>query len=606
MKEKLKKQRRKIILTVTSILLLVWLTVSVVFSVIAFQSTKKNLLSNEGTYFKRLSTAVSSYEQISYPQLASDLDITVEHWDRMIMLGTEDEPQRTSGADGYHDSDMQIVLNTVVIPENYEDLYESELEPERKLIYDTDKSVTVNFDCIDKETHYDVHGIMDYDELRASISDEQYKTISEYLNKEIDDEGYFYELMCTQFYFRGKDSRILPKTVEIVKTHEDHIWYAEDEVIETFELSPQGVEDKTVHKIIKDTRNVIEGQFVLGNNSSGGLIKDPLSPINYDTHDPYNGNVEQLSLFEYIYSNESSFLLRSVGYEEDYIMDALFSVEGLSSIDPQVLSTEYFTMKYAKRINVLNECIDTILYGTLIAFAFLLIIGIVLTMMLNKIVKTQLYEEEKRREVTNALAHDIKTPLFIISGYAQNLQENINTDKREHYSKRIIERTNEVNELIHKMLDFSNIDNIEQNIVKEDIKLNDIITGAASDFETLSNSKKININVADECIINADKKLISRAISYLLDNAVRYCDDNTEIDISIFKDSFSISNVCSTITNDDVKHILEPYYKADKNRNTKGNGLGLSIVKSIIDMHSFKLDTKLENNIITFTVSFHK
>ena len=81
----------------------------------------------------------------------------------------------------------------------------------------------------------------------------------------------------------------------------------------------------------------------------------------------------------------------------------------------------------------MEGCIGSILTATGILFMFFLIIGVVLTVMMWRTLKMQIVEEQKRRDMTNALAHDIKTPLFILSGYAGNLKENVQTDKREHY-----------------------------------------------------------------------------------------------------------------------------------------------------------------------------
>ena len=218
--------------------------------------------------------------------------------------------------------------------------------------------------------------------------------------------------------------------------------------------------------------------------------------------------------------------------------------------------------------------------------------------------KTQLNEEEKRSELTNAIAHDIKTPLFIISGYAQNLKENVNNEKREHYCDRIINKTQEVNELVHKMLELSRIDNLEKAIARENLDIAQMVKEITSSYESLPDKKSFVMSFAENCHIYADKSLIHRAVSNLISNAVMYSDYESEIKIDISDTSFSISNQCSSITQSDLKHLTEPYYRVEKNRNTKGNGLGLSIVKSITDMHNYKLDIKLCDSTITFTLSF--
>ena len=90
----------------------------------------------------------------------------------------------------------------------------------------------------------------------------------------------------------------------------------------------------------------------------------------------------------------------------------------------------------------------------------------------------------------------------------------------------------------------------------------------------------------------------------LIDNAVIYSLPDSEIEIEVESKSFSVSNRCDNLTKADLKNLTQPYYRKDKSRNRKGNGLGLSIVKSIADLHNTKLIIKLKNDIISFKISF--
>ena len=260
------------------------------------------------------------------------------------------------------------------------------------------------------------------------------------------------------------------------------------------------------------------------------------------------------------------------------------------------------SIRYAKQINLLDYCSDTLIIGVCALFLFFLIIGLILSIMMCKVIKTQLSEEEKRREVTNALAHDIKTPLFIISGYAQNLKENVNSEKREHYADKIIERTNEVNELVHKMLDFTRLERLDSDIVKEPVDLYLLTKEISEKFSDSKIENEIRINKNGDSVITGNRELLTRALTNLLENAVRYSDENTPVIIDIDNSAISFSNTCSSITQEDIKHLTQPYYRGEKNRQSKGNGLGLSIVKSIVDIHNFTLDITLKDNVITFMI----
>lgn len=91
-----------------------------------------------------------------------------------------------------------------------------------------------------------------------------------------------------------------------------------------------------------------------------------------------------------------------------------------------------------------------------------------------------------------------------------------------------------------------------------------------------------------------------------MDNALRYSDEGTEIKVILTEKALSIGNVCSAITEEDVKHMTEPFYRAEKNRSTEGSGLGLATVESVAAHHGFSLSAKLSANILTLTLIFKK
>ena len=257
-------------------------------------------------------------------------------------------------------------------------------------------------------------------------------------------------------------------------------------------------------------------------------------------------------------------------------------------------ATFYFTndkeyvVYYAQRFNVLEGCIRNILTATGILFLFFLIIGVILTVMMWRTLKMQIVEEQKRRDMTNALAHDIKTPLFILSGYAGNLKENVQTDKREHYANVIVEQTEEVNRRVNRMLELSKLDSPNLKLNKKDFDLVELTSEILSNYEVLPDGKTIDFTVDtpdEKCIITADRDLMKRAIENLVDNAVKYSDSNTVINVVISGKALTISNTCSAVQPTDMKSLMESYRTSDDSRTTgrsSGTGLGLSITKTIL------------------------
>lgn len=616
MKEKLKKQRRNISLKITSVLLIVWLFVSVVFSAIVLTSEKQSQITkshNDYTYLVNCTTPFG----MPYNEMCKYIQVVKEHYRDIVSMQIEEE-EINCGADiGTYDTNMQITLFEFPIA------YDDERTPsQNKLLMDTDKEIYFSFNPDDYSEYVGNSGLLNYDEFISSLTKDQLDTIVKYLNIEKDKDGYFYLLINKACYYNPENGHVYPQTVEIVKAYEDSNGYAVDEVVETYELNPKNVENLERCESMQNEPCIIDGQFICNDFASDGLIENPTESLSLQFYDPDTGIIEKNGLFTYTCYESGTYTIETIDFEGSELAFAYYNEQRELLDDAEVIGhyenygdilqpdypTKYVTknigIRYAKRINLLECCADTLIIGISSLFLFFLIIGIILTTMMYKVIKTQLIEEEKRREVTNALAHDIKTPLFIISGYAQNLKENINTDKRERYCEKIIERTDEVNSLVHKMLDFSKLEEIEQKLNIESVNVEKLINSVIEDYYNLPDTKYINLNVTEKCYINADIDLLKRAVSYLFDNAVRYSTDNTDIKISLTSDSLSISNACKNISEQDLKHLTEPYYRVEKNRESKGNGLGLSIVKSIVELHKFKLNIELSDSIITFTIKF--
>lgn len=584
MKDIIKKQKRSIIVKITSIFVTVWLIVSVVFSIAVISMEKTEIFNQEQEKFRILVNSIKSSGS-SY----ADLYVDNLKQPYTYIIDTE-KPEITCGADGYLDNSMQAV----VLSKNEDGTYSE--------IIDTDKSILIHgYTFINEDSVKSMAGgNIYYDSFVQSITQEQLQSISDYLYTKKDKDGNYYELICTKFYFDEENLTIIPKTVEIVLTNKDNTWYAQDEVIETYELKPKADNKLKLYTSSDDDRNVIPGQFVLGTFKSSDLIEAKADDESYTFLDM---SYEKVAPFTCLYKNGADIQTEEMAYDDILYKDSessgvVYYYKVYAQDNPTLV------INYAKLINVLDSCKESIAIGISSFFLFFLIIGIILSIMMCKVIKTQYAEEQKRVEVSNALAHDIKTPLFIISGFVQNLKDNINTDKRDHYCDRIIERVGEANDIVHKMLDFSKLSSTDYDLKFDNFDVTAYTKELITSFEETDSGKNFILNVNAQCTPYADKVLMQRAISNLIDNAVRYCDDNTDIVIDINEKTFSISNVCKSISEEDIKHITEPYYRVEKNRESKGNGLGLSIIKSILDIHGYKLDIKFDNQIITFSIQF--
>ncbi|MBQ8796225.1 MAG: HAMP domain-containing histidine kinase [Clostridia bacterium] len=578
MKKRSNRQKRKLILSVLCVLLAAWVVVEAIFCFAVIRLEMNNTLKDE---------------MYSNEVLVSNLDDTYlypEYYDSSDgMMYREIEFYRLKKdieSDSFtYDTNTQLVIT-----------YDCGFEGD----FDTDKGIFVSFSGMFMSENDDITGgVIDYEAFINSFKEEELKEIKDYLSRPIDANGKRYYLICTEFFYEPYKLVIIPQSLDLVFRENENSWHMSSDIVKSYSLNVEKNEGFFHFKMDTDRSNVIPTEFLFGNFSSSGLVNlpnDTKERIEYIENSDFleNAKLYSESPFKCVYVKATpievvSDLTVSIGTDGDY--DFLREVH-----------TGYFI--YAKRIDIFEACKDFLFLGTVGIFAFFLIIGALMSIMLLKNLDTREKEELKRREITNALAHDIKTPLFIISGYAQNLKENINPEKHEHYICRIIDRSKEVNELVHKMLDLSKLDSFEFTLSKEELDLAELVNGVLSDYTNLTDNKSIKLTVDSPAVISADRSLMSRIVTNLMENAVAYSDIQTVITVQLSDKFLSISNVTSSVTEAELSRLTEPYYRGDKNRNSKGNGLGLSTVKSIAEMHGFRFESSLDKNVITFTVYF--
>lgn len=218
--------------------------------------------------------------------------------------------------------------------------------------------------------------------------------------------------------------------------------------------------------------------------------------------------------------------------------------------------------------------------------------------------KARLMQEEYRRNLTNTMAHDLKTPLMAISGYAENLLANVQTDKREHYADSIVKNVDYMNTLINNILQ---LDKLESGIKinRENIELTDITKSLIQNYDILINEKNLMVDVAGTLTINADLKLITQAIDNLIINAIKYSPNGSVISISLKNHTFTIENETDISFDTPLNDLWKPYVKGNNSRSDRtGNGIGLYIVDNIIKLHGYKAALTLEGNRFTATIIF--
>ena len=228
-----------------------------------------------------------------------------------------------------------------------------------------------------------------------------------------------------------------------------------------------------------------------------------------------------------------------------------------------------------------------------------------LTMEFNNMKDSIFKLQDTSKEFFGNATHELKTPLTVIKGYTQILQqEKFENEDISFMLNNIDNEANKMTYLIQKLLILSK-DKVVLNTQKENIKLKDIIEEILNLFKIVieENEYKINLNIED-IDINSIKEDIVILVSNLIDNAFKYS-NGKEINIELTKNKLVISNKIGYIKEDVKDKLLEPFIKGNTNKHKNSTGLGLYICKKTCENNGFELTYEIEEDTILFKVDFN-
>ncbi len=236
------------------------------------------------------------------------------------------------------------------------------------------------------------------------------------------------------------------------------------------------------------------------------------------------------------------------------------------------------------------------LYSIIIVFAAVVAIFI-LSLLLSKRAVAPIADSFLRQKgfITN-VSHEFKTPLAIIKADCDVIE--IDNGEGE-WTDSIKTQISRLDLLVDNLVSLTKLDE-EVEIIKTDFSLSDTITDTINEFSAKIRSaeRSLNLEVKENVSYNGDEALIRKVITTLIENAVKYSLPHTELKISLTtngnKKIFSIENSCEDIEIGKHNDWFLRFYRGDKSRNseTKGFGIGLSIAKSICDLHGAKISAE--------------
>lgn len=232
----------------------------------------------------------------------------------------------------------------------------------------------------------------------------------------------------------------------------------------------------------------------------------------------------------------------------------------------------------------------------------------------NKIAKELSSVETLRTDFISNVSHEMKTPLAAISNYASLLEKgNLPEKEKEEYAKNILQNARRLSDMMTNILKLSKLENQEIFPKKERYNLGEQLCECLLQFESVWEREEIEIDtdIEEDVFLSQDKELLSLVWNNLLSNAFKFTPRGGKVTVCLKNEGdTAIVKVRDTgcgMSCDTGKHIFEKFYQGDPSRATHGNGLGLALVKRVVDI--VKGEISVESVVgrgSTFTVKIRR
>lgn len=228
---------------------------------------------------------------------------------------------------------------------------------------------------------------------------------------------------------------------------------------------------------------------------------------------------------------------------------------------------------------------------------------------LNKMTLELSRMEILRNDFVSNVSHEIKTPLAVIQNYATAIQnDEIDKETRKKYADTLILASKKITDLVSNILKLNKLENQELDLENEKINLGEMLREVILQYEDFLEKKNLQLECdIDDIIIYSSASYLEIIWNNLISNAIKFTDNGGIIKISVKKENdFSIVKISDNgcgISNEVGKYIFDKFYQGDTSHAQEGNGLGLSLVKKVIDLLGGEITVdSIVNEGTTFTV----
>lgn len=203
--------------------------------------------------------------------------------------------------------------------------------------------------------------------------------------------------------------------------------------------------------------------------------------------------------------------------------------------------------------------------------------------------------DEMRKDFIANVSHELKTPIALIQGYAEGLNEGLCEDEesRKYYTEVIMDESEKMNKMVKQLLTLSSLESGNSILHKENFNMTSLTEGVLSSISILIGEKnvKVDFDTSRDVFLYADEFKIEEVVTNYISNAIHHVNDKGTIKIDVSEDEsnvyFSVYNTGNQIPEKDLANVWEKFFKVDKahSRSYGGSGIGLSIVKAIVEAH---------------------
>ena len=217
---------------------------------------------------------------------------------------------------------------------------------------------------------------------------------------------------------------------------------------------------------------------------------------------------------------------------------------------------------------------------------------------------------EKQKRFVNDAGHELKTPLAIISANMDVIELEAGESEWTKSTKNQIKR---MDELVKNLLTLSRMEEENINAVFSDVNMSPVVEDSSTYFVAVADYKKIKYNreIENDIHINGDRNSIQQLCTLLIDNAMKYAQDEGSVDVKLFGDEntrnaiLEVSNTCENVPKGNLERLFDRFYRSDSSRSRKtgGYGIGLSVARAIATSHGGTIEARAEgDNLIRFIV----